>query len=170
MVVVSRLTMIILAFVAGMLFSSLYIEATGAKPFFEAPKRFGLAGKETLLKTPKDRVSEKQILVYKDKVVLDLKNAEWSTFTPTKSMVPVLDKGANAIQVKPKPGCADVGVGDIVSYTSEYAEGTIIHRVIATGKDSEGRYFVVKGDNNPEPDPGVVRCEQIKRVLVAIIY
>ena len=120
------------------------------------------------LKTmPKHRINESQIKVYSNMVQINLKDAEWSTFTPTKSMVPFLDKGSYAIQIVPSSE-SDLQVGDIISYS--YGNDTIIHRIIMIGNDSEGWYAIVKGDNNPSPDPFKVRFSQVKRVLVAIIY
>ena len=118
---------------------------------------------------PKDRIPEKAIAVYKDRIILDLQNAQWATFTDTHSMEPVLFKGANAIEITPK-SVDDIKVGDIISYRSEYAEGSIIHRVVYKGQDDEGTYFIMKGDNLQTSDPGRVRFEQIDRVVVAIIY
>lgn len=119
--------------------------------------------------SPKDRIPEKAIEVYGDRVVLDIQGAQWSTFTDTNSMDPILDQGANAIQLVPQ-SVDDIEVGDIISYNSEYAKGTIIHRVVYKGEDEQGVYFVVKGDNLPTSDPGRVRFDQIERVVVAIIY
>ncbi len=119
--------------------------------------------------SPKDRIKESQIHVYNNRVVLDIKNAEWSTFTDTNSMDPVLDYGANAIHIIPKSE-DEIQPGDIVAYESRLAEGTIIHRVKGIGYDSQGKYFIMKGDNNKNIDPEKVRFSQIKRVLVAIIY
>jgi len=120
-------------------------------------------------KTPSDRISEKQIKIYPDKVVIEIKNAEWSSFTPTGSMEPVLNENSNAIEVVPKSE-DEIKVGDIVSYYSTYANTIIIHRVVKIGHDKEGWYCITKGDNNPRPDPYKVRFSQIKRVVVAIIY
>lgn len=119
--------------------------------------------------SPSDWIKENQILVYNSQVVLDLKNAEWATFTDTHSMEPVLSSRSNAIEVRPK-STDDIQVGDIVSYNSEYAEGIIIHRVIEKNTDEKGVYFILKGDNNPHPDPGRIRFDQIVRVVVAIVY
>jgi len=116
--------------------------------------------------SPFDRVSEGQIKVYADRVVLEVPNAQWSTFLDTNSMDPVLDEGANAIQVVPQ-STGDVHVGDIVSYASSI--GTVIHRVIETGTDENGWYAIVQGDNNAFPD-GKVRFDEIQRVVVAIVY
>lgn len=119
--------------------------------------------------SPKDRIPERAIGVYRDRVVLDLQDAQWSTFTDTHSMEPVIVAGANAIQVVPESP-DDIQVGDIVSYESRYADGIIIHRVVYKGTDEEGIYFIMKGDNLPTSDPGRVRFEQVRRVVVAIVY
>ncbi len=119
--------------------------------------------------SPGDRISEDQIQVLKDKVVLDIPNAQWSTFTNTNSMDPVLDKGANAIQIAPA-SASEIAVGDIVSYDNVQASGTVIHRVIETGTDDKGWFAIVKGDNNPYKDAEKVRFSQIRRVVVAIVY
>jgi hypothetical protein len=118
---------------------------------------------------PKDRIKESQIHVYDNTVVIEINDPEWSTFTDTNSMDPVIDKGANAIHIVPKYE-DDLEIGDIVAYESKYAKGTIIHRIIDIKYDEEGKYFILKGDNNPKEDPGKIRFSQIKRVLVAIIY
>ena len=121
------------------------------------------------LPSPCNRVSEDQIFVYKDRIVIDFANAEWATFTDTNSMDPVIDSGANAIEYVPKTA-EEICVGDIASYESKYADGILIHRVVETGYDNDGWYAIMKGDNNSYRDPGKIRFDQIKRVVVAIIY
>lgn len=119
--------------------------------------------------SPQDRISESQIHVMSDRIVIEIQGAKWSKFTDTKSMDPVLDSGANGIHIV--PGSPDeIHVGDVVAYRSYYMAGTVIHRVVQKGEDEQGVYFILKGDNNPRADPGRVRFEQIERVLVAIIY
>jgi hypothetical protein len=119
--------------------------------------------------SPYDRISENQIHVYNDRIVIDLQNAEWASFTDTNSMDPVIDKGANAIQIVPHSP-DDIHLGDIVSYKSSLVSGTIIHRVVKIGQDSEGWYAILKGDNLSQEDPEKVRFDQVQRVVVAIIY
>jgi len=121
------------------------------------------------VQSPNDWIKENQIKVYNAQIILDIKNAQWATFTDTHSMEPVLSSRANAIEIVPQ-SAEEIKVGDIISYQSEYADGTIIHRVIAKGIDEEGTYFTMKGDNNNRADPGKVRFSQIKRVVVAIVY
>ena len=116
---------------------------------------------------PQDRVSERDIEVYPDRVVIELDGVQWARFADTNSMDPVLDQGANALQVVPK-SMDEIEVGDIISYRR--GERTIIHRVIEKNIDEQGWYVIVKGDNNPQPDPDRVRFEDITRVVIAIVY
>ena len=117
--------------------------------------------------SPSDWIKEDQIFVYSDRVVIYMDNPEWAKFTDTNSMDPVFDAGSNALEIV--PSSPDVlNVGDIIAY--DIPEGTVIHRIVKTGSDESGWYAIVKGDNNPGPDPDKVRWEQVRRVLVAIIY
>ncbi|HIG92805.1 TPA: hypothetical protein HA242_04315 [Candidatus Woesearchaeota archaeon] len=119
------------------------------------------------INSPGDWVKDEQIKVYTDKVVLDVRNATWVGFTNTNSMDPFLDQGANALEIVPEDPYS-IKAGDIISYQSRY--GVIIHRVIEQGEDEEGVYYMVKGDNNTSKDPLKVRFEDVKGVLVAVIY
>ncbi|MFH1682326.1 MAG: S26 family signal peptidase [Candidatus Woesearchaeota archaeon] len=119
------------------------------------------------ISSPGDWVKEEQIKVYPNQVILNIEGASWTTFTDTNSMDPFLDAESNAIEVMPKAP-EEIEVGDIISYQTDY--GVIIHRVVERGIDKEGIYYLVKGDNNSSVDPGKVRFEQVKGVLVAIIY
>lgn len=126
-------------------------------------------GGQSVLDTPADRVSEDEIHVYSDKVVLDLKDASWASFTPTHSMEPLISEKAHGIEIKPKSP-SEMKVGDVISYNSDFTTGLVIHRIIETGFDEQGWYAVVKGDNNAEQDPGKVRFDDVNGVLVGIIY
>jgi len=119
--------------------------------------------------SPSAWITDTQIGVYSQRVILDVKDPQWATFTDTHSMEPVISSRSYAIEVVPD-SVDKIKVGDIVSYESKYATGTIIHRVIQKGYDADGTYFTIKGDNNPTADPGKIRFDQIKRVVVAIIY
>jgi len=149
-------------FMLGMIASSIYAKINTEKPI-------AIGGKTDKVASPSDWIEEKEIGVYSKQVILNIKDAEWATFTDTHSMEPVISARANAIEIVPKTP-EEISVGDIVSYKSEYADGIIIHRVIEKDIDSQGEYFILKGDNNPEQDPGKIRFSQIKRVVVAIIY
>ncbi|NQU98171.1 hypothetical protein HQ533_01785 [Candidatus Woesearchaeota archaeon] len=119
--------------------------------------------------SPGDWITDQQVEVYSNRIILDIQDAEWAIFTNTNSMDPVIDETASALEVVPQTE-ADIEVGDIVSYNSEFADGSIIHRVVYKGQDEQGIYFIMKGDNNPTSDPGKVRFDQINRVLIAIFY
>ncbi|MFC1728120.1 hypothetical protein ACFLZ7_01485 [Nanoarchaeota archaeon] len=119
--------------------------------------------------SPGDHIENNQIHVYKDRIVLDIQNAVWSEFADTNSMDPLLDIGANGIEIRPKTA-NQISVGDVISYESEEIGGIVIHRVIEVSEDEEGWFAVVRGDNNPVNDPGKVRFEQVQGILVGVIY
>ncbi len=119
--------------------------------------------------SPYNWVEESQIKVYEDRVVIQVKDARWARFTGTKSMDPVLDDTTTGIELVPKSP-DDIHVGDVVSYYSSSINATVIHRVIATGTDNLGWYAKFKGDNNELEDPGRIRFNQVRRVLIAVIY
>jgi signal peptidase I len=112
-------------------------------------------------------VRKDKIKVYDDKVVLDIKKAEWSEFTNTHSMEPLLGMNANGIELKPLSE-AEVNIGDVVAYNSSI--GIVIHRVVKKDNDDNGTYFILKGDNNEQEDFGKIRFKDIERVLVGVIY
>lgn len=119
--------------------------------------------------SPHDWVNESQIHVSNAGVIIDIEDAEWAKFTDTNSMDPIIDQGANAIQIVPSSP-EMIHVGDIISYVTELREGVIIHRVIEIGEDDEGWFAITKGDNLRQQDPLKVRFDQIRRILIAIIY
>jgi hypothetical protein len=124
-----------------------------------------LGGKE--LFSPSDWIKEEQIKVYQDKVVLEIDNPLWATFTNTNSMDPFIDESSHAIEISPE-SADSINVGDVISYNSKI--GVVIHRVIDKGKDEQGIYYIVKGDNNNFKDPFKVRFSDVVGVVVAVIY
>jgi hypothetical protein len=158
--------MITLVFSLGFLTSNIYANLNVEQPSNISTSNSPYTDQ---VASPSDWVNEGQIGVYSKNVILDIKDAQWAQFTDTHSMEPVLSSRANAIEVVPK-NVDQIKVGDIVSYESEYADGFIVHRVIQKSSDEQGVYFIMKGDNNDAQDPGRVRFNQIKRVVVAIVY
>jgi signal peptidase I len=124
---------------------------------------------EKEISSPGDWVKEDQIHVYDSYIVLDIQNATWARFTDTNSMDPLIDDTSNGIELVPSSE-DDIQIGDIIAYESEHSSGTIIHRVVEKSSDDKGVYFIAKGDNNDNPDPGKIRFNQIKRVLIGVIY
>lgn len=119
--------------------------------------------------SPYDWIKPRQISVYNDRIVIKVKNPEWAIFTNTKSMDPVIDSTANALEIIPESE-EEIHTGDIVAYESKYKDGIITHRIVEIGHDISGWYAKLKGDNNDYIDPGKIRFEQIRRVVIGIIY
>jgi len=119
--------------------------------------------------SPYNHIKIEQIHIEEDKVVIDVKHSRGAEFVDTDSMDPVIDVGANAIQITPESQ-EDIHVGDIVSYRPEGEDYMIVHRVVKIGEDNKGKYFIFKGDNNLFRDSGRIRFEQINRIIVGIIY
>ncbi len=119
--------------------------------------------------SPSDTISEAQIRVYGNKVIIEITNAQWSSYTKTKSMSPVLDYGANGIEIIPKSR-DELHIGDIVAYETIWNNIPVIHRIIDIKQDGLGTYYVMKGDNNAAADSIKVRFDQMRYKLVAIIY
>lgn len=117
-------------------------------------------------KAPTDVVSQNDIVVYDDRVVIYIPHARISHYAPTGSMRPVLDSGANGIQIKPVSE-ADISEGDIVSFQKD--DLMIVHRVIEKGEDEEGIYFITKGDNATIND-GKIRFEDVTFKTIGVIY
>ena len=117
--------------------------------------------------SPGDWIKEEQIQVYPDKVILNVLNPTWAKFTDTNSMDPFIDENANAVEISPE-NPEQIKVGDVISYVT--TEGIIIHRIIAIEKDHQGIFFIVKGDNTSISDPVKVRFDDIRGVVVAVIY
>jgi len=119
--------------------------------------------------SPHDWIAEEDIHIGATGFSVDVANPQWAKFTNTNSMDPFIDENSHAIQIFPQ-STDDIHVGDVVSYEHPYAPNAVlIHRVIEVGDDGEW-YAILKGDNNTQADPGKVRFDQIRRVLVAVIY
>ncbi len=122
--------------------------------------------------SPSDWVKEDQIKVYEDKIILELSDVTYASFTNTNSMDPLIDETANGIEIMPNSP-EEIQVGDIISYRYQgyfNEESFILHRVISIDEDEEGIYYTVQGDNNLQPDSTKVRFSDVTGVLVAVIY
>ena len=119
--------------------------------------------------TPLNRIREEDIEVYDDRIIIKVDKPQIARFTDTGSMEPTFGSEANAIEIVPQSP-EEIHVGDIVSYYSEIADSTIIHRVIETGYDEKGWYAYFKGDNLLRRDPEKVRFPQIRRLVVMLVY
>lgn len=129
----------------------------------EIPKALGLQQETS---APGDWIQEKQVHVYENAIVIDIENASLSNYAATGSMRPVLDSDSNGIRIIPKSE-NQLKTGDIVTY--EQGNDLIVHRIVEIGEDSEGRYFITKGDNN-SADDGKIRFSQIRYVTIGVLY
>ena len=157
--------LLIFVFLAGWQSQSLYSAIQNFD--LETPVSQAVFSRDKI--SPHDWIERNQIHVYSDKVVLDIPNVVWAEIADTKSMDPVFDSTAHVLQLIPtSPN--DIHVGDIVSYEYLSDQPNIIHRVVEIGNDAQGWYAVIKGDNNSSPDPGKVRFDQIRKVMIGVIY
>ena len=160
-----KLLKVVLIVLVGILFGNMlnfYLVYGVENPF---SSEFLFYGSPNVV-APSDIVSEKQIEILDDKIIINLEGASLSRYAATGSMRPVLDKGANGIRIKPKSP-EEINVGDIITFR-EYSK-LIVHRVIEKGEDSEGIYFITKGDNNNIVD-GKLRFEDIKYITIGVIW
>ncbi len=118
---------------------------------------------------PKDRIKDSDINVHGSGVRIDISNANYRTYIDSNSMDPLIDIGANTIEIKPKYA-SEIKVGDIVAYDVKGYDYAFVHRVADIGNDAEGVYFVTKGDNYWQEDPDKVRFKDIEGIVVGILY
>lgn len=116
---------------------------------------------------PGDWIKLEQIKVTKDSITINIPNASLSSYAPTGSMKPVLDKDSNGIRIIPNSP-EDINVGDIVTFVS--GSDNIVHRVIEKGQDDSGYWFLTKGDNNDVSDGEKIRFENIRYVTIGVLY
>ncbi len=86
-----------------------------------------------------------------------------------RSMEPLLHTG-DVVFLEKKP-VDQIRVGDIVVYKS-FNGRYIIHRVIKIFRVNNNYCFIVKGDNNPIPDPGFPSCNSVgipSKVIIGVV-
>jgi len=154
-----------LAVIIGILFFGFFlVSLIYFNPDLKKP--FSIFSSEKM--SPGDWLDAKQIKVLNGFVIIKAENLTLSSFADTNSMDPLLDHEANGLEIKPQKN--KLKVGDIISYKSNFLSGTIIHRIVEINEDSQGTYYLVKGDNNAVQDPEKVRFDQIEGVLIGILY
>ncbi len=156
-----------IVFCLGWMLNDISSEIGSEQPGIISGSIISVAPKERA--SPSNIIAENDIHVYNDKIVIDVDDPVWAKFTDTNSMDPVFDQGAHALQIVPT-NPEQIQAGDIISFTTKYDSGVIIHRVVETGVDENGWYAVTKGDNNSYKDPGKVRFQNVKKQLIGIIY
>ena len=99
-----------------------------------------------------------------NQVILNINDSSLSIFEETSSMLPVINHHSKAIEIKPDK----LSIGDIISYKDN--EVIVVHRIVDIGADSEGTYYITKGDNNNAVDQKKVRFNDVQGKIVVIIY
>lgn len=115
---------------------------------------------------PQNFLSEDDIIVREDMVIVMIDGASISRYAASGSMEPTFGSQANGIRIVPVSE-ADIDVGDIVTFERE--GHLIVHRVVQKSKDIEGIYFVTKGDNNDFYD-GKIRFSDIRYKTIGVLY
>lgn len=118
---------------------------------------------------PSIRLNFSDIKVYKDRVVFYINNPELINIIGNHSMVPVVDTGHKSVGIIPKD-VNDIKLGDIVVFNIKNGKGYMGHRIIKTGYDEKGIYYLTKGDNKKKIDTGKLRFNDIVYVLIMVIY
>lgn len=62
----------------------------------------------------------------------------------------------------------DVHVGDVVVYDAAWYDDPVIHRVIEIDTINGSKYYMIKGDNNQNPDPYYVEPSRIKAKVITV--
>lgn len=117
----------------------------------------------------------KEIAIYIAIIIIGVIAAQHMNVVVSGSMEPVFYRGdivlvekANFLGIH-EFSPEDVKKGDIVIYNANWFPDPVIHRVVATGTAKNGtKYYVIKGDNNPVPDPAVVYPSQITARVITI--
>ena len=81
------------------------------------------------------------------------------------SMEPTIPVGSVVIVKKVNP--EDVKVGDVIAF--EAGESATMHRVVEKVVEDGSFYFRTKGDANEDPDPWIVKPEDVRGALLLTI-
>lgn len=119
-----------------------------------------------IISTPTGNIADDNITVYSDKIVIKIPNASISNYASTGSMIPTLNQDSHGIRIIPKSE-SEINIGDLVSFNSTGM--MIIHRVIQKGIDSQGTFFITRGDASQITDP-MIRFSDIEYKTVGILY
>lgn len=129
----------------------------------EKPFSFSVSGN---VNAPSNRISENQIKVENNRIIISVENASLSRYAATGSMKPVLDENSNGIRIIPESP-EQIKIGDIVTFEQE--NDLIVHRVIENGEDEKGKWFITKGDNSEISD-GKIYFSDIKYVTIGVLW
>jgi signal peptidase len=116
----------------------------------------------------------REILSYVAIIIIGIILAQHMNVVVSGSMEPVFYRGDVVVIEKTdflginEIKASDLKVGDIVIYKATWFKEPVIHRIVGTGTLQNGTpYFIIKGDNNPVPDPSPVYQDQVMAKVVS---
>ncbi len=121
------------------------------------------------LHSPCDRIKSDDINIDEDKITIWLSDADTTNVKGSGSMSPTFAGESDLLYVVPQKE-SDICVGDIIVYKESKEARSVVHRVIKIEEDALGTYFITKGDHNKGEDSFKPRFNNIKWVVVGILY
>jgi signal peptidase I len=116
----------------------------------------------------------REILSYVAIIIIGIILAQHMNVVVSGSMEPVFYRGDVVVIEKTdflginEIKASDLKIGDIVIYQATWFKEPVIHRIVGTGTLQNGTpYFIIKGDNNPVPDPSPVYQDQVMAKVVS---
>lgn len=137
-----------------------------ASMFSEVEKRTAFGGTVDR-DNPSDFITEEQIHLYSDKLVIEKEGLKYASVEDTKSMEPLLSSNSHTIETKPEQ--SKLNKGDIISFYNAEEGKTIVHSIVEIGTDDSGWYARTKGYNTDFADEWKVRFTDIKGVVVGVL-
>ena len=119
-----------------------------------------------VISTPTGNIQNNNITVYSDRIVIRVSNATISNYENTGSMTPLIGSSAHGIRIVPQSE-DEINIGDLVSFNM--SGKMIIHRVIFKSQDSQGVFFITRGDATQIEDPPI-RFSDIQYKTIGILY
>ena len=119
----------------------------------------------TILNTQSNWLTEDDIQLKDNQLIININNSQILTYSDTRSMQPYVNQNSMSIILKPEYG--SLKVGDVIIFQKN---GKLItHRIVGLGTDNSGVFYLTQGDNNEVSD-GKIRFEDIKGVVVGVLY
>ena len=114
---------------------------------------------------PSNWLDEEDIQLNDDQIIIKIDDSSIISYSDVRSMEPYVTQNSMSIILKPEIG--NLEIGDVIIFQKS---GTLItHRIIKIGTDYSGVYYITQGDNNEISD-GKIRFEDIKGVVVGVLY
>ena len=109
---------------------------------------------------PSPRLDIPAPIIQGNQVVLDLKKPKLYAVWTSNSMEPGIDVG-HCIIAETEFTQDEIRIGLVIVHS-----GGIIHRVCSLGADAEGWFCKTWGDNNTNPDPHIIRFNDIEAIVI----